>query len=314
MTRKATEGETVVFGLAGGEVHVLTPDPTVAEVISSLFPDYRKEEPDVASCVHRIEVGYLEGSSDDGRDRAYRIHAGGSSSVTPDPIAMLTTVEGGIARGLLRAASARVHLHAAGVRVGNSALLALGTRGAGKSSLALAWSVMGLPVLGDDVVFVDEVGRADSFRRLFKVDPELLESHGIDPGTTPVWAEGAAEAWFDPRAAGGWSDGYVPVRAVVVLEGRIAEERDPFRSGGGGGGSREGAAGRRGESPQPWSLASVEPAEALNDLLASVVWTGRSREASLDPLLALLDGCDAHRLSFASSARAARGLVELMNG
>lgn len=297
------EPEVVAFGLEGGEIHVRAPDSTVGSEIASLFPDYRTEEPDTVACRDRIEVevgegGYRIRRPGRGISRPGSFGAGvasgdrslgGPPRIAADLVEMLTISEGIVARGLLEAASHRVHLHAAGARVGDGAVLALGTRGAGKSSLALAWSVLGLPVLGDDVVFVDDDGRARPFRRLFKVDPGRLESHGIDPDSTPAWVEGSEEAWFDPRMAGGWSDGPVPVRAVVVLE----------RGEGFTGSAR---------------LTPLGAAEALNDLLASVVWTGRSGEASLDPLLRLLDGCKAYRLSFASSARAAREVIELMKG
>lgn len=233
---------------------------------------------------------------------------------TRDPIELLTILEGILARALLDTASQRVHLHAAGVRLDEEALLALGAGGAGKSSLALTWSVMGLPVLGDDVVLLDVDGRAESFRRLFKVDPIRLASHGIDPTSTPAWADGSEEAWFDPRTAGGWSTGPIPVRAVVVLDRRIGEESR---------GGRAVPLTKPDEMPEVTQAAQVaevgemgemvllEPPRALNDLLASVVHTGLSEGESVDPLLALLDGCEAHRLSFASSAEAARRLVEM---
>jgi len=312
--------ETVAFGLGEGEVHVHFSEPGSTEGIGWLFPDYRKAEPDEGECRERIRVTPVDGGHRvraparlmEGRHSAAPTSGEGPATVTArDPIELLTILEGILARALLETASERIHLHASGVRLDDEALLALGAGGAGKSSLALAWSVMGLPVLGDDVVLVDVDGRAESFRRLFKVDPTRLASHGIDPASTPAWADGSEEAWFDPGKAGGWSTGPIPVRGVVVLDRRSGEQ------------SRGGRAVSRTKPDETAEVAQVtqvaempelallEPPRALNELLASVIGTGLSEGESVDPLLALLDGCDAHRLSFASSAEAARRLVEI---
>ena len=55
--------------------------------------------------------------------------------------------------------AAHAHLHAAGTVVSSRALVALGSSGAGKSSLALAWSLAGYPLLGDDAVLLAADGR-----------------------------------------------------------------------------------------------------------------------------------------------------------
>lgn len=310
-----TEGTTVGFGLGEGEVHVRIPGVELARPIGALFPDYRKTEPREDACLHRLEV--LRSAATDPKNPdvpEFSIHAPvgllpgtDSGDARPDSSArssrgavtargriwMLTAVEALLARALLDTVSNRVHLHAAGVEVGEDALLALGAGGVGKSSLALSWSVMGLPVLGDDVVLVGPDGRAESFRRLFKVDPDRLRSHGVDPASTPAWSEAWSEAWFDPRVAGGWSGRALTVRVGVLLARVKARGSADADSGG---------------------PTLLEPADALAGLLASVVPTGLSRGAAVDPILRLLDGCDAYRLSFASSARAAARLVELARG
>lgn len=309
---------------AGGVVHVRTPDPETAVLVGNLFPDYRCRAPAGSETDLHLEI------RKDGRG-AYRIrgpsrfllptlHAPGSGTLagavqasavrrtplgggfTTDEILaggvteMLTAVEAALARALLEMADGHVHLHAAAVRVGGAALVALGPGGAGKSSLALAWSTMGLPVLGDDVVPVDVDGRAESFRRFFKVDPERLRAHGIDPASTPAWVEGAGEAWFDPRTVGGrWSEGATNVERMVFLQ-RTSPEKEGSRS------------------DEPERLVPMDSARALNTLLGSVVSTGRTGRGSVDPLLRLLDGCRAYRLSFASSESTSRDLVALLKG
>ena len=91
---------------------------------------------------------------------------------------LVGALEFGVAHFLLGALRDRTHLHAAGAVSATSrtpaAVLALGPSGSGKSSLALAWSRRGLPLLGDDVVLADATGAPAPFRRPLRVDAELL--------------------------------------------------------------------------------------------------------------------------------------------
>lgn len=200
-----------------------------------------------------------------------------------DRIELLCRVELAITRALLREGAHRTHLHAGGAVLPDGAVLVFGPQNAGKSSVTLAWSVAGYPVLGDDLLLVEGDGRVRPFHRLMKVDRTRLRAHGIDPRRTPHFAEDYLQAWFDPERAGGWWDG--PVRPALVAFLR-----------------RE-----RGRGPQ---METVEPAEALNVLLGAVFPTGRSPAESLDALHAMLDRAPAVRICYRSSDRVASVLAE----
>lgn len=200
-----------------------------------------------------------------------------------DRIELLCRVELAVTRALLREGAHRTHLHAGGAVLPDGAVLVFGPANAGKSSVTLAWSVAGHPVLGDDLLLVDGDGRARPFHRLMKVDRTRLRAHGIDPRRTPHFAEEYRQAWFDPESAGGWWDG--PVRPVLLAF--LRRERGP--------------------GPR---METVQPADALNALLGAVLPTGRPAGESLDALHAMLDRAPAVRISYRSSDRIASVLAE----
>lgn len=145
----------------------------------------------------------------------YLLHPSGGQAGTP-PDDLLPAFEWALTQRLLDRETCCVHLHAAGAVDGQGAVLALGATGAGKSTLALHWSVAGLPVLGDDTVLVDATGRAHPFPRLFKIDPAGAQAAGLALDATPWWTPGGTEAWYDPADRSGWAEA-APVRLVVVL-------------------------------------------------------------------------------------------------
>jgi hypothetical protein len=112
-------------------------------------------------------------------------------------------------------------LHAAGVVVPEGAVLAIGESGAGKTSIALGWSVGGLPVLGDDIVLLDRDAGALPFKRLFTVDRARFAAFAVTPDPALQWAapEGRDEARYDPRAGGGWADG-APIARLALIRRR----------------------------------------------------------------------------------------------
>lgn len=272
----------VAFGLGGGTVPVRVPDADLARDVARLFPDYvRPAEagaaPDLRLEADRVGKGY--------RLRGSPSLLGGEGEVRPGTrVDLLTRVEEGLALGLLGLRSRLTHLHAAGAALPGGDVLVLGPPGAGKSSFALAWSLSGRPLLGDDVVFLDTRGRAHPFRRLLRVDPERLTEHGLDPRKTPHWSDAYDRAWFDPAEGGGWCPGPVRPTLVAFLDRR--PDATPV-------------------------VEELEPAEALALALSGVLSTGASQSASVDPIGNLLDGARSVRLSYRRSARAAGLLAEV---
>lgn len=274
----------VAFGLGEGRLAIRLPDADLARAVEGLYPDYRLEAeaegqdaPRVRLEARRTRDGFVL--------RGDPALLGGEDEVTVDTrVDLLTWTEEALARGLLALRSGLTHLHAAGASLPGGAVLALGPADAGKSSLALAWSVQGRALLGDDVVLLDPEGLALPFRRLLRVDPERLLEHDVDPRTTPHWSGAYARAWFDPRGAGGWCPGPARPSLVAFLDRR----RDA-----------------------PVRIEEVEPAEALALTLSGVLSTGAPPAASVDPIRMILGGARAVRLSYDASARAAGLLAEL---
>ena len=115
-------------------------------------------------------------------------------------------------------------LHASAVVVGDGALAFTGSAHAGKSSIAAAFSRMGIPVLTDDVVALDDRGDC------FIVPP--------GPARILLWPESVSALWGAPDALSlvvpGWDkkkfapghpdfrfcDRALPLRAVYVLAER----------------------------------------------------------------------------------------------
>ena len=93
----------------------------------------------------------------------YLVRGGSEMLVDPHPEcddASLRLYLLGSCLGALLTQRGRLVLHGNAVQVGNACLVCLGDSGAGKSTLAAAFAQQGYPVLADDVIAVDEVGRA----------------------------------------------------------------------------------------------------------------------------------------------------------
>lgn len=197
---------------------------------------------------------------------------------------LIIALEFALTVSLLVACRDHAHLHASGAVVGDRAVLALGATGAGKSSLALSWSLAGIPVLGDDIVFVDAAGHARPFKRLFKVIPATLTERGIRLDRTPFWSPDSAEAWFDPAEGGGWASS-----ASVGLLAFVRHQPD-------------------GDTV----VRAADRASALRGLLESLLPDGLSAEKSFDRLVDISKRARAYHVSYGSATDAGRVLAELV--
>ncbi len=249
-------------------------DPSIASPVSSLFPG---TEPLAGGLDDRDELA--AGSDEQG---FYLIEDGERSTfgALPD---LLASLEFAISRRLLEQDAGFAHLHGAGAVGVSGGMLALGASGAGKSSVALAWSRMGLPLLGDDVVRMDARGRIHAFPRLLKVDPELVSRANIDLDGTPAWAPGSEEAWIDPGTGGGWAASVGGVAALAHIE---------YQAG----------------APLEWRV--IDKPEALRLLLASVLPTGTAPEACVDRFIDLIGRTSVVALRFGDAEEAAAWMAE----
>lgn len=200
------------------------------------------------------------------------------------PVELAIGYEFALTEALLTSCAQWLQLHAGGAVSGGRAMLALGPRGAGKSSLAFAWHRAGLPVLGDDVVLVDDGGRCMAFARLFKLAPEVLRAGGVDPRGTPYWAEGAAAGWYDPAHGAGWA---APAPPALLIRARH----------------------RRGArlTVRPWSRVA-----ALNAVVHSLMPTGRGARDAFDVLAALVAGAECVTVTFGRALEAGERLRRML--
>lgn len=248
-------------------------DTGLVEPVRALFPDYESEA-DTAAGPVRLVVDVAE-------DGYAVVDAHGVRSHAATLTQLLATCEFALAQVFLSGCREHAQLHASGAVVEGSAVLALGRAGAGKSSLAVSWHRMGYAALGDDVVFVDETGRAQPFKRLYKVDAATLAQLGVDPAETCLWEPGSDEAWYDPRDGAGWGEP-VPVALVAVVTYR------------------------------PKAALSITPlsrAAALNALVHSQMAGTRDRRDRFEALAHVAEHAEALKVTFGSAAEAAAGLA-----
>lgn len=248
------------------------PTADLAPAIEGLLPSYATspgESYDVRFGLHQAEHSWhLE---TDGR----RTEAFASLADAVNAIEHLITLQ------LLALASDVPQLHAAGAVVDDRAVLAIGESGAGKTSLALRWCLAGLPVLGDDIVLLDEEGRAVPFKRLFNVDPTRLAANDVTPDPTLDWLADPESAYFDPRRGGGWA---APAAVGTVAMVHFAPSHD-------------------------LEIAELPRARALTLLLASLMPSGKQSDTCFDRMLAIVRDARTVSVVFGDAARAAEALV-----
>ncbi len=263
----------VAFEVLGTTVAVETPDEETTKAVAGLLPAYVSTRRATATECWRI--------SD--REGAWSIegHLAPPDTFTSRDDA-LEALEYLIVLRLLHHADRVAHVHASGAVRNGEAMLALGTSGAGKTSIAFHWSLSGLPVLSDDVVFVDHDAAALPFKRLFSVDPRRFHAAELEPDPTLQIGSAEEHLWFDPASHGRWGD-RAPVGTLAFIH------YDPSTK---------------------FSIEPLPTPEALSLLLASVMDSGLSPEAAIDRLANVAKRARTLRVTFNDSAVAAATLAE----
>ena len=191
------------------------------------------------------------------------------------------TLEHVLTRALLESCGHLSQLHASGMVVDGRAVIALGGSDAGKSSLALAWTLSGYPSLGDDIVLLDGAGTARPFPRHFKLDPEVLRACGLDPEHTPFWNPKTREVWFTPEGISGWA-APAPLGLVALCRRSVGVQL---------------------------SISRLSRVEGVNALLHSLLDTGLDARSSFQPIVDALQRAEVIEVRFESSQDAARAIA-----
>lgn len=280
MDRLVTAGAGGVrYALCGRVVEVVTDDPDMDAGLRRLFRVYQQvgaAPPAMRVSAQRTADGYAVETTGRTRMAVATVRCPGVTEA-------IEAIEFAVSAALLERCQEDVHVHAGGAVFGGRAALVLGRRGAGKSSLAFCWSVMGRPSLGDDIVFADREGCVRPFCRFFKVAPALVGREGLSLEATPFWAAGSAEAWYDPAERGGWAV-RAPVGLVVVASYRTGASLAVRRLG--------------------------RPA-ALNALVHSIFPSGLRGRAAFDAVVRIATGARACEVRFGDARTAADALAEL---
>jgi len=265
----------LTFAAPDGPVALSVDDARLAGPLGRLFPTHANGGP---ACPATASVAVAVRTTPEG----FTIDAGGARASCRSFADLLGSVEFALSEALLARSSGHVRLHAAGAEVRGRAVLALGSGGAGKSTLAYAWQHRGFLAYGDDVVLVDRAGTVQPFPRLFKLDPAAIEAMGGDVETTPFWEFGWDEAWFDPAAAAGWG---APARPAVVAVVRY----------------RDGA---------PYRARALRRHEVLAALLSSRVPPVGTPEQDVATLASVTEAAVGLEVEFGNACEAARRLAE----
>ncbi len=248
----------------------------MGEIAAELFPDYLQVGP-VRSPDVVIEIG-TAGPHFEIRGPEHE------QTVRLDEAAATDELERRLATALLAGRRSCYHLHSAALATDAGAILVMGASGAGKSTLAFRWLMSGRPLLGDDVVTIDEGGRVRDFRRRVKVHVDRVREAGLAPSDTVLWRPDYDECWVDPRLFGGWG-GTMGVAALVKAR------FDPSR---------------------PPSLDAVPASEGLAWLLDGAMETGESPEGAFARLAAVAEKASSFRLVFDDAAEAVESLASLL--
>ena len=269
----------VQFLLEEAVVEVAVSDVVLARDVARLFPGARVLDSAEVTPRQRAREKVVTSGTD-----GFYFSDGETTTAFDSVSELMADVEFAVVTALLEQHSQYTHLHAAAAWTPSGAVMVTGQAGAGKSSSALAWSISGLPLFGDDVLRVGLDGLVAPFPRLLKVHPDRLAEFGLDTSDTLFWHPEDEEAWFDPNAAGGWMDHECEATLVAKIE---YDGGDDVR------------------------IAEVDEAEGLRILLDSVQTAGLTREKSVDGLIELLKGTRVVRVRYGSSREMARLLVEM---
>ena len=123
-----------------------------------------------------------------------------------------------------------VPLHASAIVIQKQAILFAGAAGAGKSTIAAAFAVLGFPVLSDDVVVIDEASdevMAHPSRGRLSLWPDSAASL-LSRASLPVHSQVYAKRRLDLVEHGyRFHERAVPVGAICVLASRSASSQGP---------------------------------------------------------------------------------------
>jgi hypothetical protein len=270
----------VRFVLEEAVVEVDVSDLELAKSVARLFPGARILDSAEGSPGRKVLERGVTSDAD-----GFYFSEGGTTAAFDSVSELTAEVEFSVVTALLEQHSRCTHLHAAAAWTPRGAVVVTGNAGAGKSSCALAWSISGLPLFGDDVIRVGLDGLVAPFPRLLKVPPDRLPEFGLDTSNTLFWHPEDEVAWFDPDVAGGWMDqvGEAALVAQIAYDGG-----DDVR------------------------ITEVDDVEGLRILLDSVQTAGLSREKSVDGFIGLLNGARVVRVRYGSSREMARLLAEMV--
>jgi len=198
------------------------------------------------------------------------------------------TLEYVLTQLLLSSSRGFIHLHGASASAGEHAVVVLGASEAGKSSMAMAWTTSGRPVLGDDVLFVDTKGIIHPFRRNFKVSTERGIALGIDVTATPYWEQRAGEIWFDPAGfnGGGWASP-LPIGLIAILD----RQQDG-----------------------PVKIETLSESTIAQHLLSQFMRTGERPEFQLETVMNIAETAGGVHIRYSDSVEMAAQLMELPPG
>ena len=209
-----------VLQLLATEICIATDDPAIAAALDYIAP---RAEQDVAL---RARVAYTVLRRGDG----FAIERDGAScGVVAQRAAVLGELFERIHAATLEPFADAVRVHAASGSCEGRAFLAVGPKGAGKTTLALRLLFDGWRVFGDELVLLRE-GRTLAFPRKFYVKPGTVglipELAGISETLPAVRdARGSPILAFEPGDAGlPWRIETVRPEVVVVIEPAFANE------------------------------------------------------------------------------------------
>lgn len=260
------------FAIDDRVVRVRTPSAATAAAMARLLPAYAVDSAthgnDAVHCLDFLNDSWLV------------TEPGGERAQFPTLIDAYGALEYLVTCALLGTVAEHVHLHAAGTATDHGAVLALGASGAGKSSLALHWSMAGRSVFGDDIVLLCEDGLAHPFRRLFDVHGDRLDEyeHAVGPELAEFASDG--EAWFDPAIQSGWA---APARVARVAVVRF-------------------------ESGASLSMKPMSRPNMLVALSASTMPTGLGTSRAFDRFLIMCREAETLEVVFGNSRQAAEAL------
>jgi hypothetical protein len=234
MTRTTT-GWHRHFALLDVPIVVIADDPALLATACAAYADWMMvEAPAAGSGIElRLKLGgastervsaaiRVEGSrltlSGGGIDGEADARTGRARCVVPpwladDPAALAAEIVDTLLLFLLARTGGRIPVHAAGVMLGDTALVLAGPSGAGKSTLALAAKARGLQVLSDDTLYVQR----DPRLRVWGLPrPIHVFAKDAPPGPHAVRLRGGKEKAAIPLADRGSAE-WVAERARLIV-------------------------------------------------------------------------------------------------